>query len=104
MMNYFTVLNDFFFTQVKGNVLSTYKGNQETSPHGQAGGNYRCKDAVAFVFRNSKTPFEVKSTFMDFRVQPFAHASKADGFNPNGEYIILPSRLPFSANYLNFSY
>lgn len=105
MINYITVLNKWFvFTQVKGEVESTYRGSQESSPHGQLGGNYLCNDTVAFAFNNAETFFEVNATFTDFRVQPFANASMEDGFNKDGEDIILPCSVPFSANYVNFPY
>lgn len=38
-------------------------------------------DKVDFAFNNTETHFEVNATFTDFRVQPFAHASKEDDFN-----------------------
>lgn len=82
-------------------VVSTYKGSQETSPHGQVGGNYLCEDAAVFVFNNTEKSFEVKSMFKDFRVQPFAHATEVNGFNRNGEYKIVAFSVSFSANYLN---
>ncbi|XP_029185198.2 uncharacterized protein YBL113C-like isoform X2 [Acropora millepora] len=66
---------------VKGEVESTYRGSQESSPHGQLDGSYVCNDAVAFAFNNTETYFEVNATLMDFRVQPFANASMEDDFN-----------------------
>ena len=105
MINYITVLNKWFvFTQVKGEVESYYRGSQESRPHGQVGGNYLCNDTVAFAFNNNETQFEVNATFTDFRVQPFANASTKVDFNKDGEYIILPCSVPFSANYVNFPY
>lgn len=105
MINYITVLNKWFvFTQVKGEVESTYRGSQESSPHGQLGGSYVCNDAVAFAFNNTETYFEVNATFTDFRVQPFANTWMEGDFNNDGEYIILPCSVPFSANYVNFPY
>lgn len=89
---------------MKGEVESTYRGSQESSPHGQVGGNYLCNDAAAFAFNNTETHFEVDATFTDFRVQPFANALKEDDFNKNGEYMMLPCSVPFSANYVNFPY
>ncbi|XP_015759386.1 PREDICTED: lysosome-associated membrane glycoprotein 1-like isoform X2 [Acropora digitifera] len=68
---------------VKGEVESTYRGSQESSPHGQVGGNYLCNDAAAFAFNNTETHFEVNAIFTDFRVQPFANALKEDDFNKN---------------------
>ena len=77
---------------------STYRGSQESSPHGQLGGNYLCNDKAAFAFNNTETYFEVNATFTDFRVQPFANASMEGDYNNDGEYIILPCSVPFSAN------
>ena len=82
-------------------MASTYNGRQETSPHGQVGGNYLCEDATVFVFNSSEKSFKVKSTFKDFRVQPFANATEVNSFNKNGEYKIVPFSVSFSANYLN---
>lgn len=104
MTNSITVLNKLFvFTQVKGEVKSTYNGSQESSPHGQVGGSYLCNDTVPFVLNNTEKHFKVMATFQDFRVQPFANASMGNDFN-KGEYIILACSVPFSANYLNFPY
>ncbi|XP_068732139.1 lysosome-associated membrane glycoprotein 1-like [Montipora capricornis] len=70
-------------TDVGNYVTSVYK--ESAVPHGQLGGDYFCQDAPSITFKNNQTThFEVKSAFMDMRIEPFVNKTKGDDFDKNG--------------------